>query len=87
MLEKMGFQVELAENGIEAVDIATRRDFDLVLMGCQVPLLDGYDATKRIKNFEESSGSQQIPIIAVAAHNMTGNEEKKPCSWYECPYW
>jgi len=50
MLEKLGCEVQLAVNGREAVDMATRGSYDLVLMDCHMPELDGYEATREIRS-------------------------------------
>ena len=74
LLEKEGFQVSTAENGEIAITTMQRTRYDLVLMDCQMPVLDGYAATKRIRQTEVGS-NQHTCIIAVSAHAMKGDRE------------
>ncbi len=73
-VEAMGYRVDLAENGLEALEAVERKDYDAVLMDCQMPELDGYEATRRLRQREV--GSQHTPVIAVTAHAMEGDREK-----------
>jgi CheY-like chemotaxis protein len=73
LLEKAGYRVEVAANGREAVDAASKFRFDLILMDCQMPEMDGYEATRVLRRREESG--QHTPIIALTAHAMTGDRE------------
>lgn len=76
ILEKEGFLVEVADNGEEAVK-KSEEDFDLILMDCQMPVLDGYEATRRIREREKQDFvSKRVPIVAVTAHAMSGDREK-----------
>ncbi|KAA3656140.1 MAG: response regulator [Calditrichaeota bacterium] len=72
-LEKLGHQVYCVDNGKKAVMAVQQHFFDLVLMDCQMPELDGYDATREIRRQEKSS---HIPIIALTANAMSGDREK-----------
>jgi CheY-like chemotaxis protein len=63
-----GCEVELAENGQQAIDLLERDWFDIVLMDCQMPLLDGLSATRIIRAKERDSGSAPVPIVAVTAN-------------------
>ena len=74
MLEKLGCQVQVVANGKEAVEILELIHFDLVFMDCQMPQMDGYEATAEIRQRE--SGSRHIPIIAFTAHTMRGDRER-----------
>jgi len=74
LLEKMGHEVTLAVNGLIAVDSARSRQFDLILMDIQMPVLSGLDATHAIRAWER--GRQRTPIIAMTAHAMAGDAEK-----------
>jgi len=74
MLERMGFEVVLAENGIEAVRAMAAGGYDAVLMDCQMPRMDGFEATREIRR-REAPGSR-VPIIAVTANAMPGDRER-----------
>lgn len=75
-LAKLGCEVDHAADGQEAVDRfeAGAFDYDLILMDCQMPVLDGYDATRRIRAVE--AGRRHVPIVAVTAHAMPGDRER-----------
>jgi CheY-like chemotaxis protein len=75
MLHKLGFEVEVAANGREAIDWIRRRPFAAVLMDCQMPVLDGFEATRRIRVFEEDAG-RRTPIIAVTAGVLDDDRER-----------
>ena len=72
-LEKLGCRVELAANGAEALERVQHEAFDAVFMDCQMPVMDGYEATRRIRQLERG---QNLPIVAMTAHAMTGDREK-----------
>jgi CheY-like chemotaxis protein len=71
MLTKLGYTAAVVPNGREAVEMCTHDDFAAVLMDCQMPQLDGYDATREIRRRE--SGGRRIPIIAVTAQSRTSD--------------
>ena len=73
MLEKLGYRVDVVANGKEAVDAASRVPYDAVLMDCQMPVLDGYAATREIR---ERQGSRRLPIVAMTANAMQGDRER-----------
>lgn len=75
LLEKMGHQVTLAADGEEAVAAVLENRFDLVLMDIQMPNVDGYEATRRIRA-SESPDALRLPIIALTAHAMKGEDER-----------
>ena len=75
ILEKLGYSVELAENGKEALAACARRRYDAVLMDGQMPGMDGYEATRRIRE-RETRGGRRVPIIAMTASAMKGDREK-----------
>jgi len=75
MLEKMGHTVAIAANGNEAISLLSQESFDLILMDVQMPEMDGFTATGKIREDEEQSGSH-IPIIAITAHAMAGDRER-----------
>ncbi|MCC6587893.1 MAG: response regulator [Bryobacterales bacterium] len=74
LLRKMGHQVDLAENGIEAVVAAARSTYDLILMDCQMPEMDGYEAATAIRREEKG---RTVPIVAMTANAMT--EDRQRC--------
>jgi diguanylate cyclase (GGDEF)-like protein len=75
MLAMNGCECEFAANGREAVDAARRNRFDLILMDCSMPEMDGYEATAHIRNFEEPLG-RRTPIVAMTANTQQGDAEK-----------
>ena len=75
LLNKWGLTVSVAQNGVEALGLATTQDFDLVLMDVQMPEMDGLEATRQIRAHEADS-SRHLPIIAMTAHAMTGDREE-----------
>lgn len=76
ILKHTGHQVCLAENGVQAVERFMQEQFDIILMDCQMPLMDGYKASLAIRAFEKSNGNTHIPIIAVTANALEGDREK-----------
>ncbi|HXE81160.1 MAG TPA: response regulator [Vicinamibacterales bacterium] len=76
ILEKMGHQVVIAANGAEAVELAERQTFAVILMDVQMPELDGYAATARIRAREAELRRPRTPIIGITAHAMKGDREK-----------
>lgn len=75
MLAALGCQVALAHDGAQAVDLATQGDFDVVLMDCQMPVMDGFEATRRIRERAGSSGPRRLPIVALTANALQGDRE------------
>ncbi|OWW23100.1 signaling protein [Noviherbaspirillum denitrificans] len=75
MLAMNGCECEFAANGREAVDAARRDRFDLILMDCSMPEMDGYEATAHIRTFEEPLG-RRTPIVAMTANTQPGDAEK-----------
>jgi signal transduction histidine kinase/CheY-like chemotaxis protein len=75
LLEKRGHSVVLVQNGREALEALEKRSFDIVLMDVQMPDLDGFEATKRIREMEKTNGGH-LPIIALTAHAMQGDKER-----------
>jgi CheY-like chemotaxis protein len=74
-LELLGCHAEVAENGALALEALAQREFDAVLMDCQMPVLDGFDATRQIRELERA-GKPRTPIIAVTANAMEGDRER-----------
>lgn len=78
-LQKLGCHVEAVSNGAEALAAVQRTLFDIVLMDCQMPEMDGYTATRHIREWEQSEarrGHTPLRIIALTAHVMKGDREK-----------
>ncbi len=75
VLEREGWQVKIAENGIEAMDILKDTVFDVILMDIQMPELNGYETTRAIRLQEKNTG-RHIPIIAMTAYAVRGDREK-----------
>jgi signal transduction histidine kinase/DNA-binding response OmpR family regulator len=75
LLTKLGCRVDVAANGREAVDLWSRLPYDLVLMDCQMPEMDGFEATTEIRRMEAGSGSR-TPIVALTAAVMSGDRER-----------
>ena len=75
LLSLIGISFEGAENGKEALEALTVRPFDAVLMDCQMPVMDGYTATRIVRQNELAQG-KHIPIIAMTANAMAGDREK-----------
>jgi signal transduction histidine kinase/CheY-like chemotaxis protein len=74
-LESMGIACIHAVDGTEAVDLYRKRRFDAVLMDCEMPVMDGFAATRLIREHEARSGSSRTPIIALTANALTGDRE------------
>ncbi len=74
MLEKRGYHAELARDGRQALEMLGAKSYDAVLMDCQMPELDGYEAAAEIRRME--NGRTRTPVIAMTAHSMTGDREK-----------
>jgi CheY-like chemotaxis protein len=74
LAEQLGCAVTVAASGEEALLLAARERFDLVLMDCQMPGLDGYETTREIRRLE--AGKQPTPIIALTASVLAGEREK-----------
>ncbi|MCK9908486.1 response regulator [Microbacteriaceae bacterium K1510] len=72
-LNRNGFEVIIAVNGQEGVDLATSTKPDLILMDMSLPILDGWEATKQVKANPETAN---IPVIALTAHAMVHDKEK-----------
>ena len=78
MLKRLGISVSITNNGEEALALYKKhhKDYSLVLMDCEMPLLDGYDATKAIRTFETVNGLRAMPIVALTAHAVQEHREK-----------
>jgi CheY-like chemotaxis protein/HPt (histidine-containing phosphotransfer) domain-containing protein len=76
LIERRGHACTLAEDGLAALDAVAAGSFDLVLMDCAMPRLDGWEATRRIRERERVAGGPRLPIIALTAHGMAGDRER-----------
>lgn len=72
-LERKGYQVLIATDGQQGVDVARKESPDLILMDMSLPVLDGWEATRQLKKADET---RQIPVIALTAHAMVSDEQK-----------
>jgi PAS domain S-box-containing protein len=75
MLKSLGCEFDIVPNGAEALAAAQRGGYDLVLMDCQMPLMDGYAATRAIRLHEQHAGVARIPIVALTANALVGDAE------------
>lgn len=77
ILQRRGFEVVIAGNGAEAVSLADSVQLDVILMDCQMPVLDGYDAARKLREQKRTSRSgAPIPIIALTANSMAEDRER-----------
>jgi CheY-like chemotaxis protein/HPt (histidine-containing phosphotransfer) domain-containing protein len=76
ILEALGYQADVAADGLLALQALAKNDYDLILMDCQLPHLDGYEATRIIRAPDSQVRNHRVPIIAMTAHAMTGDREK-----------
>jgi PAS domain S-box-containing protein len=76
LLQKLGCTVAIADNGEEALARAAQSRFDVVLMDCQMPVLDGFSATEQLRQRERDSGAARVPVIALTANAMKGDRER-----------
>lgn len=76
LLSLIGVSFETAENGKEGVDLAAVKAFDAVLMDCQMPVMDGYTATRNMRKLQEEGSIGKLAIIAMTANAMVGDREK-----------
>ena len=82
LLEKEGFKVIIATNGLEGIEAARKQQVDLIIMDVKMPKMDGYETTKRIRRLEKY---KSIPIIALTSYAMTEDKEralKAGCTGY-----
>lgn len=75
VLRNLGHEVEIVDDGAKAVEACLRGSFDAVLMDIMMPVMDGYEATARIRAGQEATGSARTPIIGLSARAMDGDRE------------
>ena len=75
LLARLGVQVEIVQDGCEALGARTRGTWDIVFMDCQMPGLDGFEATRSWRRAEGASGARRVPIIALTANALAGDRE------------
>jgi CheY-like chemotaxis protein len=71
-LDTASLSLHFASNGVEAVKKRKRQDYDLILMDVQMPVMDGYTATREIRAWERAEGKRHVPIVALTAHALSG---------------
>ena len=74
-LQKLGCEVSIVDNGKKAVEEVKGKTFDIVFMDCQMPIMDGYEATRTIRSLEDT-GRSHVPIVAMTANAMAGDRER-----------
>jgi len=77
-LERLGFTADVVANGKEALEVVNQKTYDIVLMDCMMPEMDGYEATRKIRELEcrNVNGRQRLHIIAMTANAMMGDRDK-----------
>jgi PAS domain S-box-containing protein len=76
LLASLGYRADVAANGREALNVLSRVDYDLVLMDCHMPEMDGYEATRCIRQRDSAVRNHDVPIVAATANAMAGDSEK-----------
>ncbi len=76
ILTKMGLNIDVANDGQEALDMTTEKNYSIVLMDCQMPVMSGYESTRNIRRREEQQRCRRLPVIAMTANAMSGDREK-----------
>ncbi len=76
ILEKRGHRVDVAENGEEALNLCRDSEYDLILMDVEMPVMDGLEATRRLRNGEAGDRCQKLPVIAMTAHAISEVQKK-----------
>jgi len=76
MLERAGFSCTVVEDGAAAVKAVKAGEVDLILMDCQMPVLDGFEASRAIRAWERDTGAERVTIVALTANAMQGDRER-----------
>ena len=77
MLHGFGCEVDIVVNGAQALDVLKSSHYDLVLMDCQMPEMDGFEATTLFREYEKHQGLPRVPVVAVTASVL--NDERAAC--------
>jgi len=76
MLEKLGYRTDVVSNGLEVLESLQRIPYDVILMDCLMPEMDGYEAASRIRMSEQEDGQRHVHIIAMTANALQGDRER-----------
>jgi CheY-like chemotaxis protein len=76
MLKNFGYRYEVVRNGQEAIDKFSPNKYSIILLDVQMPFMDGYETTRRIRGVEHDKSAMRVPIIAMTAHALKGDREK-----------
>lgn len=76
LIQYIGYTYDVAKNGLEALEKVKQHRYRMILMDCQMPVMDGYLCTRRIREYEKAEGLNNTPIIAMTANAMMGDREK-----------
>ncbi len=76
IIEKLGYRADVAENGRVAIEILKKTSYDIVFMDCQMPVLDGFEATRTIRDEKNGATNPKVPIVAMTANAMKGAKEE-----------
>jgi len=74
MCDKLGYKSDVVGNGSEAIEMFKKKKYDLVLLDCQMPIMDGYEVSREMRKLENNG--QQTPIIAITAYVYSENKDK-----------
>jgi len=76
VFKKTDYLFEMAENGAIGLEMYKKGNYDLVLMDLKMPVMDGLEATKEIREWEKQEGKKRVPLIALTAHGTTNDKKK-----------
>ncbi|MCY1347793.1 Sensor histidine kinase RcsC [compost metagenome] len=76
MLGKLNLQPDTASNGAEALQAMKAQEYDLVLMDCEMPVLDGFSATEQLRSWEAEEHRRRTPVVALTAHILSEHKER-----------